>query len=344
MTTNGHQPPYALLRAGYPYLTTLGMRRVTTYPMDVAFGDDGRLFVLCRHDFPDLVHIRIINWEDDDLGTVDGTGRGGAGLVWPVCMAIGPDRNIYVSDEGTHKISVLRQEGGFLSQWGDQGTAAGQLNRPSGFVFDDEGTVYVSDTLNHRVQRFTLEGKYISGFGTHGSGPGELDMPWGIEFAIDGTLLVVDWRNDRVQRFTTGGEFVSAFGHAGTGDGEFTRPAGIAVDGHGDIYVADRGNNRVVLFTHDERYVGAFHGDATVSKIGRRYILANPKTLRLREMSTLDQTRPFRAPPSVRVDGEFRMFVADCGAHRIQIYKKEAYTLSEGEIFPVPRSPTLATT
>ena len=30
--------PYGLLRAGFPFLKTLGMRRVTDSPMDVAVG------------------------------------------------------------------------------------------------------------------------------------------------------------------------------------------------------------------------------------------------------------------------------------------------------------------
>ena len=42
--------PYALLRAGYPYYTTLGMRRVTTFCMDLAVGAERRLYVLCRDD------------------------------------------------------------------------------------------------------------------------------------------------------------------------------------------------------------------------------------------------------------------------------------------------------
>ena len=344
MTSAPEGLPHALLRAGFPYQATLGMRRVTTYPMDVAPGPDGRIFVLCRHDFVDLVGIRIINWEDDDLGTVDGTGRGAAGLVWPVALAFGPDGNLYVSDEGTHKLSVLNPDGGLVRQWGEFGTGTAQLNRPSGFAFDQDGTVFVADTLNHRVQRFTLEGQHLGGFGTHGSAPGQLNMPWGLAFEHTGNLLVADWRNDRVQRFTPFGELLSTFGHSGSGDGEFNRPAGLAVDGHGDIYVADRGNNRIQLFDANDRYVEKFEGNATLSKIGRRYILANPKTLRLRDMANLEQTRTFRAPAAVRVDGEFRMYVADFGAHRVQVYKKEAYPLAEGEIFPVFASPTLATT
>ena len=38
--------PRGLLRAGYPYLKSLGMRRVTNFPIDIAFGADEKLYVL----------------------------------------------------------------------------------------------------------------------------------------------------------------------------------------------------------------------------------------------------------------------------------------------------------
>ena len=40
--------PYALLRAGFPYVKTLGMRRVTDAPVGVAVGSDDKVYVLCR--------------------------------------------------------------------------------------------------------------------------------------------------------------------------------------------------------------------------------------------------------------------------------------------------------
>ena len=40
--------PYALLRSGFPFHATLGMRRVTTNPMDMTIGKDGILYVLNR--------------------------------------------------------------------------------------------------------------------------------------------------------------------------------------------------------------------------------------------------------------------------------------------------------
>ena len=40
--------PHGLLRAGYPYLKTLGMRRVTNFPADIAFSGNGEAYILMR--------------------------------------------------------------------------------------------------------------------------------------------------------------------------------------------------------------------------------------------------------------------------------------------------------
>ena len=62
--------PYALLRAGFGYHKTLGMRRVTSSPVDLALGDDGRIFIVGRSGLGQ--GIRIINREDDNLGVFGG--------------------------------------------------------------------------------------------------------------------------------------------------------------------------------------------------------------------------------------------------------------------------------
>ena len=87
-----------------------------------------------------------------------------------------------------------------------------------------------------------------------------------------------------------------------------------------------------------------FIGEANLSISGKEYVLANPTTLRLREMADLEATKRLRAPVSVKVDDEGRLFITDFGSHRIQVYKKEAYELSEDEIAPTLRNPVLLTT
>lgn len=327
-------PPAALLRAGFPYEKTIGMRRVTWYPIDIAIGEEGRVYCLGRFDVGGT--IRVINEDDDDLGGL------GGGWVWPVGIIRDADERLFVSDEGGHTVTILTREGEQVAKWGEHGSEPGQLNRPAHMALDGEGRLLVVDTMNHRVQRFTPEGEYIDGFGSFGDGPGELNMPWGIALDAEGCIYIGDWRNDRVQKFSPSGEPLMTIGSSGDGEGELSRPAGVAVDQHGDIYVADRGNHRVMLFDRSGRYVERFIGDATISKMGLTYILSNPKVLRLREMTTLEEQKRFRAPASVRVVGD-RMYVGDFGSHRVQIYRKEAYPLSEAEIMPHPGAPSLST-
>ena len=334
--------PYALLRAGFPYHMTLGMRRVTSNAVDIALGGDGLIYVLCRGGLG--TEIRIINFDDENLGTIGGAGTDEGKFTWPASMIIDRDDNLYVSDEAGHNVSAFSKGGEFLGRWGEHGEGEGQLNRPSGIAFDAEENVYVADTLNHRVQKFTKDGHFLSAWGQHGDGPGNFDMPWGITIDELGDVYVADWRNDRIQKFSADGEFIFKFGASGSGKGEFNRPSGIAVDRDGDIYVADWGNDRVQLFDSEGRYVEKFLGDSGLSASARQYVLANTITLRLREMADLEATRRLRAPISVRVDDEGRMFVPDFGSHRIQVYKKEAYPLAENEIAPPMRNPILFTT
>jgi len=331
---------HALLRAGFPYVKTLGMRRVTSNPVDLAMGPEGRLYVLCRGSL--TTDIRRLTWDDEDLGTISGPGPADGRLLWPSAILLDGNDTLFVSDEGTHRISMFKTDGTYLGKWGAYGSGEGQFNRPSGLAFDSEGNLYVADTLNHRIQKYTKDGKFLLQWGRFGTGAGEFNMPWGLAVDDADGVYVADWRNDRIQKFRTDGVLQFMFGTSGGGDGQFNRPTGVAVDLHGDIYVADWGNNRVQLFNPDGHYVEKFLGDATLSRMARAYVLANPKPLRLREMTCLEPQKRFHGPVSVRVDDEGRMYVADCGPHRIQIYQKDAIPLRPDQIMAVPSAPSLS--
>lgn len=368
---------YALLRAGFPYVKSLGMRRITTNPVDIAIGKEGRLYVLCRGDI--ATDIRRCTWDDEDLGTIGGLGKEDGRFVWPAALILDRQENLFVSDEARHRISNFSPDGALLGAWGEHGHAEGQLDRPSGIAFDAEENLYVADTRNHRIQKFTKDGRFLFAWGRFGGGEGEFNMPWGIAVDDEGAVYVADWRNDRVQKFDAEGRFGFvigqprdaagadadaaadpttcpfpdwlARGHVSEADGVraraakgvLSRPSGVAVDRDGDIYVADWGNNRVQLFNAEGRYVQQFLGDGTLSRVGREYLLANAMPLRLREMVDLEQQKWFKSPISVRVDDAGHMYVPDYGCHRIQIYQKEADRLGPESIAPPLRSPTLST-
>jgi DNA-binding beta-propeller fold protein YncE len=342
--------PYGLLRIGFTYDRTIGMRRLTNTPVDIAVARDGSLYILCRGG--GLGFVRHLNLDDDDLGAFNLLGGGaqiggsksvGGSFQWPAALVMDGDENLWISDEGTHKIACVTREGDLVKQWGEFGEGDGQLNRPSGIALDREGNIYVVDTQNHRVQKFTGDGAFLMKFGSFGAGEGEFNMPWGITVDDEGCVYVADWRNDRIQKFTADGVFIMKFGKSGSGDGQFNRPSGVAVDTDGDIYVSDRGNNRVQLFSAEGRFVEKFIGDATLGKQARSYMITNMVAMRLREMTAIEPQKRLRAPISVRVDGQGRMYVTDYGSHRVQVYQKEAIRLGEREIAAPLRSPTLYT-
>ena len=334
--------PYALLRAGFPYFKTIGMRRTTNFPMDFARSSDGTCLILSRGE--NATQIRKLSWDDDNLGAISSLGMDEGKLHWPASMVIDKDDIIYVSDEATHRISKFDVEGEYIGCWGELGDGEGMLDRPAGIALDSDQNMYVADGLNHRVQLFTRDGEFIRSMGEHGSGPGQFYMPWGVTVDEEGHVYVADWRNDRVVKLTPEGEPVMCIGDSGTDDGQFSRPAGVAIDAHGDIYVADWGNDRVQLFDQTGRFVEKFIGDATLSKSGVSYMMTNAKPMRLREMARLEEQKRFGSPTSVYVDEEFHMIVTDYARYRVQIYKKEAYQLTEAEIMPPRNDPTLQTT
>ena len=336
--------PYALLRAGFPYLKTIGMRRYTNYPVDVAIGREGRVYVLMTQEIGQSTAIARITLDDDYLGQIGSLGKGDGQFIWPNAIIMDREENLFVSDSALHRITIMTTEGEFLGKWGEHGSGDGQLDRPAGIAFDSEENVYVVDTMNHRVQKFTRDGVFLMKWGSYGSGEGQLDMPWGITVDELGDVYVADWRNDRIQKFTAAGEFIFSLGKSGSGEGEFNRPAGVTVDSDGDIYVADTLNDRVQLFSAEGRYVEQFIGDATLSRSARTYMMPQATPLMLREMAVLEPQKRLRKPRSVRVDDHGRMYIPDYETFRVQVYQKEAIHLSADQVAPRSRSPRLKTT
>ena len=336
--------PYGLLRAGFPYVKSLGMYRITNFPVSLA-NSNGRLYILCRQDkaFAGVLDaVRVYSVGDEEAGISFGPlGEDEGSFRWPVSIAVDQDERIYISDEALDRISVFDREGEFLHCWGTPGSRAGEIRRPAGLAFDAEDRLYVVDSMNHRVQRFTKDGQLIDGWGSHGDGEGQFDMPWGITVDELGDVYVADWRNDRVQKFTSDGEFVLAFGRSGCGDGEFNRPTDVAVDRDGDIYVCDRGNNRVQQFNEETRYIDKMLGAGTLSKAAREYMLSQAGPNRIRDGARIETERLLRQPQGILVDDEDRLCIADTDSYRIQVYQKEVIRLEPHQILPPMRSVTL---
>jgi len=334
----------------YRYSHTVGLYalrgRGFNNPVDVALGQNGHLYVLNRAG-PDLAvrlyykRVTICTVTEDYLGEFSSGGTDDGQMMWPSSIAVDRDGDVYVSDEGLHRISRFDREGQFLGKWGAKGGGDGEFNRPSGIAFDQDDNLLVVDSLNNRIQRYSKDGRFLGAWGSAGASNGKFNTPWGIALDGAGGVYVADWRNDRIQKFDDSGQHLASWGGPGQGDGEFHRPSGVAVDKNGMVYVADWGNERVQVLGPDGAFVAKFRGEAGLSKWADDYFAANAHELEERQkadmepkLDLLPQDGPreesanieklFWGPTAVKVDDEGRIYVVESCRHRIQVYRGEA--------------------
>jgi DNA-binding beta-propeller fold protein YncE len=82
------------------------------------------------------------------------------GFYGPRDVAIGPQKQLYVIDQGRNRVVRLDPEGENFAEWGQKGTNESEFSDPTGLdVAGDR--VYVADAGNSRVQVFDLDGKFI---------------------------------------------------------------------------------------------------------------------------------------------------------------------------------------
>ena len=101
--------PYGLLRCGFGYDRTLGMRRITNYPVHIALGQEERIYVLCRSEGAALIRRYSLN--EEDFGIIGAYGKEDGQFMWPVAIIADADENLYVSDEYLNQITIFDKEG-----------------------------------------------------------------------------------------------------------------------------------------------------------------------------------------------------------------------------------------
>ena len=334
--------PYALLRSGFPYKKSLGMRRLTNHPTSVGIYNS-KIYILCRSE--GTATIRILTYDDEDLGTIGKYGSDSEEhLLWPNTIKFDKDGNLFISDEGKHKIIILSETGKFIKSWGIKGDKEGQFNRPSGICFTSKGNLIVSDTLNHRIQEYTPDGNFVRQFGENGTDKGQFNMPWGVATDSKDNIYVSDWKTNRIQKFSYANDYIFSIGEKGTNNGFFNQPTYLEVDPHDDLYVSDTFNNRVQQFNENGMYLDKFTGNSSLSKSGIDYLLSNAYPMRLREMTSLEEQKLLRKPRGLAFDNDLNLFICDYWSYRVQIYQKQTIPLKESDISPPIRSSSLLVT
>jgi len=206
--------------------------------------------------------------------TGDGNPATQASMYLPIRCVVDSLGNLYVADQGGHKIRKIDPSGiistvagtgadvGFVADFsGDGGPATeADLNQPTAVTVDGAGNIYIADQFNQRIRKVdnsgiitTIAGTGMAGFSGDG-GPAisaNLNYPGGLVVDQNGDLYFCDPGNNRIRKISNGTiTTVAGTGAPGFADGlvnmaEFNNLFGMAIDGAGNLYIADINNNRI---------------------------------------------------------------------------------------------------
>ena len=157
--------------SGYLFDGVLATSAQLNNPRGVAVDASGNIYIA------DTVNHRIRKVTNPGstgmISTVAGNGASGysgdgglatsAQLDNPYAVAVDASGNIYIADNGNHRVRMVTASSGIINTVagvgtgdfsGDQGLAtSAQLYRPFGLCLDALGNIYIADTNNHRVRK-----------------------------------------------------------------------------------------------------------------------------------------------------------------------------------------------
>ena len=205
----------------------------------------------------------------------DGGPATSAGLQYPSSVALGAAGDLWIVDQGDHRIRRVAASTAIISTVAGRGVpgfsgdgepaTSAQLFSPQAVALDGAGDAWIADTANHRIRRLAASTGIIStvaGTGEQGfSGDGgpatsaALWIPSGVAVHTTGDVFIVENFNHRVRVLSAATGIIMTVAGVGvegfSGDGgpgtsaQLKYPYGIAVDQFGNVFVSDNGNNRI---------------------------------------------------------------------------------------------------
>ncbi|MDR2602594.1 MAG: NHL repeat-containing protein [Spirochaetaceae bacterium] len=166
-------------------------------------------------------------------------GAFGSGFDRPYDIERGLDGRLYVSEFMGGRISVLDENGAWLSFIGSKGIHEGGLLGPSSLAVDDEGYIYVVDYGNRRISKFSPDGEFITVFGKKNYAFKGFISPTGIAFT-GGVLYAADGIAGIIHMFDKNGLYLGELLDQG-----LSAPESVKATKNGELLVAD--SKRIML-------------------------------------------------------------------------------------------------
>jgi sugar lactone lactonase YvrE len=178
-----------------------------------------------------------------------GTGQQPGQFFRPIAIEVlQPSGDLLVADVENVRMQRFDANGAFKLEFGQRGTAPGELEHEFGTALDSQGRLYLADRWNDRVQAFTVDGDFVRVVVQAGAVRDVLVEP-------GGTLLVTVPGSQQVWRVTPEGQVLLTMGQGGMETGQLQEPIGVAQDTSGNIYVNDAGRKAVLKFSPSGQFL-----------------------------------------------------------------------------------------
>jgi outer membrane protein assembly factor BamB/class 3 adenylate cyclase len=244
-------------------------------PADMDVGPEGRLYVL--HAKPDASNplVTIIDprtgrpISGGTWGGRLGNGKGefslhGDGENGPSgCIAVGPDRLLYVGDFQNGRIEVFKADGTFVRQIGSQGDDPGQLLRVSDCDVGQDGSLYTLDHDNQYLSKFEASGRFIWRMRADPESADLASQLHGFTIQQDGKLLGFTDQTGQVLTIDPAdGRIIGSWGTPGNEPGQMGDSGEPSVDSAGNIYVFQYVPMELQVFDASGRLLGGQYHEA----------------------------------------------------------------------------------
>jgi DNA-binding beta-propeller fold protein YncE len=222
----------------------------------------------------------------------------------PSGVAVDAADNIYVADAERGLVVVFDRSGGFLRYVGNF-RGEPQYARPTGIAIDRElQRIYLADTPRNMIFVMNFDGMVIKRLGRarDGSGYGEFEEP--TEIALNHEhVFVLDARGTRVHVMDRGARLLRSFPVPHWPDPNVNRENGLGTDRDGNVYLSSFHSSMVHVLRSDGQLFSVF---------GRPGHSAGE----------------FVGPGGLWIDPGNRLYVADSGNGRVQVFQLKSTELT----------------
>ena len=261
---------------------------------------------------------------------------------WAWGVACGSvSRQIYVTENYNHRISVCDKDGNAVRNIGQKGLKPGQMLYPTGIAVNRGGDIYVADGKESgRVQKLSKTGQLLAIYV-------ELNEPQGVTLnSTEDRVYVCDNGSQRIMVFDADLKLVESFGELSCslehGHQEVNAALeslhSVALDGAGNIYLTDTTSQHIHVYdqsgTH-KHSIGHPHDDEfapsgiviedehmfIADRGGNQVVVfttAGDFVMATGSYGTADGQ--FHNPSSMAVDVDGYLYVCDYGNSRIQVF------------------------